>query len=178
LNSGDKYIVEQVRKRNKEAYEFLFAEHYAELVSFAENMLFDIHQSEDIVEELFIYLWENAEKVNIQVSLKSYLYQSVKNRCLNHLKRVDIKAAYDISKIESIIHDVDSEDNDVEMLEVEIEKAIASLPLKMSEVMRMKYISGEKRAVIAKSLKISELTVKTHLARGRAKLKNKLKHLL
>lgn len=177
INISDKYIIAQIRAKNKEAFNFLFEAYFPKLVRFAEKMLFDVMKSEDVVNDLFLHLWENATKLNINTSIKSYLYQSVKNRCLNQLKKVDIKSAYDISEIEGIIYNIDTEDEDAVYLEQEISKAIKKLPQKMALVVEMKYLQGQKRSEIAKSLNISELTVKNQLAKGRQYLRKELKHL-
>lgn len=93
MDVNDKYIILQVRNRNKDAFKFLFEAYYEDLVQFAEKMLFDIMSREDLVKDLFLYLWENAADIDIKISLRPYLYRSVKNRCLNRLKKVDIKTA-------------------------------------------------------------------------------------
>ncbi|MFV0592908.1 MAG: sigma-70 family RNA polymerase sigma factor [Draconibacterium sp.] len=155
----------------------MFEAYFPELVRFAEKLLFDVMGSEDVVKDLFLYLWENASNLDVKISLKSYLYQSVKNRCLNRLKKVDIKAAYDVAEIEGILYDINIEDEDVVSLEDEISKAIKKLPAKMAMIVEMKYLNGRKRSEIAEELNISELTVKNQLAKGRQYLRKELKHL-
>ena len=177
MDTEDKFIISQIRDKNKEAFSFLFEGYFEELVRFAEKILFDVMKSEDVVKDLFLYLWENASKLNIQTSIKSYLYQAVKNRCLNQLKKVDIKSAYDVSQIDGIIYDIDTEDDDPAFIEQEITKAIKKLPTKIALVIQLKYLQGMKRSEIAKTLNTSELTVKNQLAKGRKYLQKELKHL-
>ncbi|TKG91132.1 RNA polymerase sigma-70 factor [Puteibacter caeruleilacunae] len=177
MDTGDKYILSQIRDKNKEAFSFLFEGYFEELVRFAEKMLFDAMKSEDVVKDLFVHLWENATNLEIKTSIKAYLYQAVKYRCLNHLKKVDIKSAYDLTEIDGILLDIDEEDDDPAFIEQEISKAIKNLPEKMALVVDMKYLKGMKRSEIAKSLNISELTVKNQLAQGRKYLRKELKHL-
>lgn len=61
----------------------LFQKFYTQLVRFAEGMLFDANVSQDIVQNLFIYIWDNAEDIAIHSSIKGYFFQSTHNRCLN-----------------------------------------------------------------------------------------------
>lgn len=177
MNISDKFIISQIRAKNKEAFKFLFESYFFELARFAEKILFDLNQSEDVVEDLFLHIWENSAKLDIKTSVKSYLYQAVKNRCLNQLKKVDIKSVYDVTGIDEILFDIDIEDDDAEYLEQEIAKAIQRLPHKMALVIELKYLKGHNRMEIAKLLNTSELTVKNQLAKGRQYLRKELKHL-
>ena len=79
-------VFEQIRKRDRDAYRSCFREHYNWLVRFAHGYVYDTAASEDIVQEAFIYLWENAQKIEVNTSLPVCLLIMVKNRCLNYLK--------------------------------------------------------------------------------------------
>ncbi|MCG8320230.1 MAG: RNA polymerase sigma-70 factor [Cytophagales bacterium] len=176
-NISEKYIIFQLRAKNKEVFKFLFESYFPELVFFAQKMLFDIMKSEDVVKDLFLHMWENAANLEIKISLKAYLYQAVKNRCLNQLKKIDIIGSCDLNALNNIIIDADTEDYDKEYLEQEILKAIKKLPPKMAVIIELKYFKGYKRYDIAEMLNISELTVKNHLAKGRQYLRKELKYL-
>ena len=177
MDVSEKYIISQIQAKNKEAFKFLFESYFPELVRFAENILFDVMKSEDVVKDLFLHLWENAAKLDIKTSVKSYLYQSVKNRCLNQLKKLDIKSTYNVTEVDAIMQDIDPDDEDAVYIENEISKAIQKLPPRIALVVELKYLKGQKRSEIAKLLDISELTVKNQLAKGREYLKKELKHL-
>ena len=81
-------ILEEIRKKNEIVFKNFFDKHYKELVVYANGFLFDKDASEDIVQEIFIYIWEHANKLNIETSLKGYLYTMVRNRCFNYLKSI------------------------------------------------------------------------------------------
>jgi DNA-directed RNA polymerase specialized sigma24 family protein len=76
----DKILFNEIKNRNLKVYESLFSNYYPQLVKFAEGYLFDKQECEDIVQNLFVYFWENAEKINLGLSVKAYFFQSVKNR--------------------------------------------------------------------------------------------------
>ncbi len=86
----DKIVFSEIKNRNLKVYEALFKDYYPQLVRFAEGYIFDRQACEDIVQTLFVYFWENAETVELEVSVKAYFFQSVKNRCLNHLRDLHI----------------------------------------------------------------------------------------
>ena len=150
----------------------LFNESYTPLVRFAEGILFDAQLSQDIVQDLFIHIWENAESIEITSSIKGYLFQSVRNRCLNKIKSLHIHDKNNLLYLEGILN---SEDVNliIESDESEkIQKTLTFLPDQMRKIFKMKYLENKKQKEIAKSLSISENTVKTHLTRAKAKLRS------
>lgn len=65
----------------------LFDTYYSRLCDFAYYFVSDESEAENIVQQLFVDLWENRTRIFEERSLKQYLYTAVRNRCLNHLKR-------------------------------------------------------------------------------------------
>ncbi len=84
-------IIEEIQKGNRKVFQNFFNKNYKQFVSFGNNYLFDQQASEDIVQDLFIYVWENANTINITSSLNSYMHTSIKNRCLNYLKSIKLQ---------------------------------------------------------------------------------------
>ena len=78
MNIEDKILLNEIGKRNKKVFEALFYEYYPHLTRYAEGFIFEKQACEDIVQSLFVYFWENCEKIDIETSLKAYFYQSVK----------------------------------------------------------------------------------------------------
>ena len=67
----DKILFSEIKNRNLKVYESLFINYYPQLVKFAQGYIFDLHESEDIVQNLFIHFWEDAERINLDLSLKN-----------------------------------------------------------------------------------------------------------
>lgn len=173
----DKILFNEIKKGNKEVYEFLFSDYYESLVRYAEKYIFDQHASEDLVQEFFIFVWENASRIEIRTSLKSYFYRAIRNRSLNYLKSLQVKDKHNLLYIDAILQADEEED---ELLESEIIlkilDAIDELPPQMSQIFKLKILDGLKREEIAAELDISVNTVKTHLNRARIKLRETLIH--
>ena len=74
--------------------EILFKKYYQELYRFAYNYLRDQVPAEEMAQEVFLYIWEKREQIEIKTTLKTYLYSAVKNKCLNYIK-------YEIHRITS-----------------------------------------------------------------------------
>ncbi|MDX1283754.1 MAG: RNA polymerase sigma-70 factor [Draconibacterium sp.] len=170
----DKIIFNEIQKGNKVVYESLFSEYYESLVRFAEKYIFDQHASEDLVQELFIHVWEQASRMEIKTSIKAYFYQAIRNKCLNYLKSLKVKDKHNLLYIEALINgDDDAELYDPEIIQ-KIKDAIDELPPQMSRVFRLKLLDGLKQDEIAAELDISVNSVKTHLKRARVKLRESL----
>jgi RNA polymerase sigma-70 factor (family 1) len=170
----DKIVFSEIKNRNRKVYEALFRDYYPQLARFAEGYIFDKQVCEDIVQNLFVYFWENAEKIELDVSVKAYFFQSVKNRCLNHLRDLHIHDRHNLLYMGALLNQEEVDDlEDPEIID-EIGKAISKLPKEMAEVFKLKYMEGKKLREIAQMNQISENTVKTQLKRAKDKLRKML----
>ena len=170
----DKIIFNEIKKGNKVVFKSLFTEYYKNLVHFAERFIFDQDASEDLVQELFIHVWEQASRMEIKISIKAYFYQAIRNRCLNYLKSLKVIDKRNLLYIDALIHgEDDSELYDPEIIN-KIKEAIDELPPQMARVFKLKLLEGLKQDEIAVELDISVNSVKTHLKRARLKLRESL----
>ena len=92
-------------------FENLFKTHFQHLCNFAQNYVSDFETSKEIVQDVFIKLWDNKTQIDLKKSIKSYLFTSVKNRCLNYIR--------DNKKFRSNVLDVDIADYDISFEETE-----------------------------------------------------------
>lgn len=170
----DKILLGEIKNRNRKVFEALFYEYYPHLTRYAEGFLFDKQACEDIVQNLFIYFWENTQRIDIQLSLKSYFYQSVKNRCLNYLRDIHVHDKHKILYLEALLNEDDSPGYvDLEIM-TKVQEAIAQLPSQMGDLFKQKYLFGRKIHEIAEINHISENTVKTQLKRAKDKVRKLL----
>ncbi|GAA0530171.1 RNA polymerase sigma factor [Chitinophaga japonensis] len=164
---NDAWLLAQLRAGDPQAFEMLFNRYFRLLWMEAYARLDNAEEAEDIVQEFFVELWEKQLYLGIQQSLKYYLYQAVRNRCINRLqhrktaqKRLDNYIvvmprnqlpAYRLENIE---------------LRLRLDHAIQGIPPESARVFRMMYLEHKKRKEVAAQLGISENTVKTQLARA------------
>ena len=117
--------------------------------------------AEDIVQEVFISVWESGKKWNSYAGFKAFLYESVQNRCLNHLKHERVKQDY-AEHVQKFGNDDDTEDR---LTQEEVYRKIylvaKGLPEKCRQVFELA-LEGKRNGEIAERLGISELTVKAH----------------
>ena len=108
----DKILFNEIKNRDLKVCEASFYDYYPQLVRFAEGFIFDRQECEEIVMNPFIDFKEKAKKINLELSLKTYFFQSVKNRCLNHLRILQIHDLHNLLHIESLLNQENYEDDD------------------------------------------------------------------
>lgn len=179
---NDKNLFLEINKGNKQSFELLFKTYYAPLTLFARSFVADPDESEEIVQSFFLKLWENRTKITISTSVKSYLFSSVRNRCLNHIKHQKIKQVYQTEVLNAPAEENQSSNYFMEIDLVEkINKSIDSLPPRRKEIFILSREHGLKYREIANQLGISIKTVETQMGQALKDLREQLKdfkHLL
>ena len=170
----DKILINEIKKGNIAVYESLFAEYYPGLVRFAQGFLFDQQESEDLVQNLFIHIWEHATKIEIHSSIKAYFFQSVRNRCINHLKSLSIKDKKNLLYYEAMMNSEDEVTFFDPKILADIRESIAELPEQMAKAINLWLLNGLKQDQIALEMNISVNTVKTQLKRAKDRLRKNL----
>ncbi len=174
MKAEEKILVKHLRKRNKAVFESIFREYYPFLLKFAYRFVPDEQVCEDIIQDLFSHLWKESEHLYFKTSLKAYLVQSVKNRCLNYLRDLKIHDKHEILYLESMLSIGDDELADDEELFERVSEAIKNLPPDVAKVLLLKYFEGKKVNEIAELREMSPNTVKKQLQKAKELLKQKL----
>ena len=161
---------------DKPAFEDLFRSLFQGLVLFALKYVPDQDTAKEIVHNVFLNLWEKREKVDSSSSLKSYLFTSVHNRCLNFI-RDEKKFDRDESHIERLDSTQFADGTDrleEQELEQRIFDALQALPEKCREVFTLSRFEELKYAEIAEKLHISVKTVEAQMSKALKILREKL----
>ncbi|WP_248722460.1 RNA polymerase sigma-70 factor [Seonamhaeicola sp. ML3] len=172
MDSKDVFL--EIRKKNHSAFKEVFQKYYFDLVLYANQYLFDKGLSEDVVQDVYIRLWEGAESIEIKTSLKAYLYTMVRNRCFNKLKTLKITYTSDEVILDYANKNVQTpyllENNNKQILHQRILESVEDLPNKMKLIVKLRFVNNYKYKEIANELNISVNTVKTQLKRAKVKL--------
>ena len=167
-----KVIFREIQHKNHFVFKRLFEDFYPELVVYANEYLFDVGFSEDIVQEIFVQLWEKSNTIHIRTSLRAYMYTMVRNRCLNFLKTVRITDTSKILETQAVF-DIDNpqgfREDDNRILYEEVLKTIEKLPRKMRTIVKLRFMDNYRYKEIADELGVSVNTVKTQLKRAKIK---------
>ncbi|MFW5793786.1 MAG: RNA polymerase sigma-70 factor [Bacteroidota bacterium] len=174
-----KSINQQSRIKNDDinAFEKLYKEYFTPLFIYARSIVKNADIAEEICQDFFYYYWENRKKISIKVSIKSYLYQSIRNRSLKHLRHLEVQNSYVLKSNEE--HNKNlfyNHNHDYEAKELKniIEKILNALPEKSKRIFKMNRFEGKKYKEIAKQLDISEKTVEAHMGKALKIFRDKL----
>jgi RNA polymerase sigma-70 factor (ECF subfamily) len=167
---------EKIQQGDKEAFESLFRTSYSTLCNFANNYLSSNNHSEDIVQEVFIKLWEKRNEIQIEQSVDAYLFQAVKNNCLNELKHDKVKSKHRMHVFHTESEFEETDHMEADELKDLIQEKIQSLPEKRRKIFKLSREEGMKYAEIAEQLNVSIKTVETQMSLALKYLRGNLKH--
>lgn len=170
-------IFKQISKGDKHAYEQLFRSYYAPLCLFAHKYLPDNDDCEEVVQGLFVKIWEKRSAIIINTSVRSYLFGAVRNHCINYINHQKIKQEHHDYTLRSFESEKTDDFNfpEIELMQ-KIEESIAALPPRRQEIFRLSREEGLKYNEIAERLGLSVKTVETHLGLALRSLRESLKH--
>jgi len=170
--------VNKIRLGDSAAFEDLFNSYCQQLINFARRYVFDKQIAENIVQDVFVNVWQSRTNLDPSKMIKAYLFTAVKNESLKQLRRLDVeKKNYDRVLEFSSKFNPDKEIEGKE-LDYYVNQAVNELPEKCKEIFRMNRFENLKYAEIAEILDISIKTVETQMGRALKKLRERLKPLL
>jgi RNA polymerase sigma-70 factor (family 1) len=169
-------IVEAIRSGDERVYETIFRQYYPLLCRYAYSVLQDYDESEEVVQAMFLNVWERRSGLQISTSLKAYLYQAVHNRCLNQIKHRQVRAVYQqhvelepvptaLSPVQAVVADE---------LSGRLQQAIAQLPEQCRRVFELSRFEELKYQEIADQLGISIKTVENQIGKALRILRTEL----
>lgn len=172
-------LVSRLRSKDKSAFALVFNDHFAILVNYAMRFLDDREEAEETVQDVFVKFWDKCSELAPESSVKSYLYRSVHNTCLNLIKHKKVKDAYRDHVINYMerTSEIVLEKPDPEKTRLEILAEIDNLPPRCSEIFKLSRLEGLKYQEIADHLGISVKTVEVQMGKALRVLRDKLGHL-
>lgn len=170
----DKLLIKQLSEGNRLVFKRIFEDYYRPLCGFSRKFIPDSDVCDDIVQESFLGLWNKRTEISSFNVIKSYLYTSVRNACLNHLRHQNVKDKSE-AEVMALSSDWYMEDSIVEEeVHSEIYEAIKDLSPQSRKVVVMT-MNGLTNPEIAADLGVSVNTVKTLKKRGYQFLRERLK---
>ncbi|MDD2437575.1 MAG: RNA polymerase sigma-70 factor [Massilibacteroides sp.] len=165
------------------AFNTIFNNFYIQLYFYCRKYIPNPEEAKDLLQNVFLRLWEKREEIEIKVSLKAYLYRSVQNECLNYIRSSRLNLSLSEIEGESILpntSDPFSPDTDTENREIEnlVDSIVETLPEHCRKIFIMSRINGIKNKDIAQQLSISVRTVDTQIYRALKIMKKGLKDYL
>lgn len=171
---SDVQLISYLNAGDEAAFEEIFLRYNSLLYLYAFRKLQDREEARDIVQEVFITLWNTRHDFELKTFLSGYLYKMVLNRVFNSFKHQTVIRQY--AAVQLTKSDLDPIGTDFmireKQLQLLIDAEIAAMPPRMREIyeLKKKYFLSTKE--IADQLQISEMTVSTQLKRAMKRLRS------
>ncbi|MBW6500509.1 MAG: RNA polymerase sigma-70 factor [Bacteroidales bacterium] len=174
---SDNLLVTRIRQNDKNAFKILYNRYSRKIYFFSLKFLGNNFETEELVQSVFINVWETRESLDTAGSVKSYIYRSAVNYIINYLKRKSVRTRF----MELQIHKEDFESNNTyeqvffNDLEKTINSVVGALPPGQQKIFRLSRFEGLTHKEIAGKLDLSVRTVENQMYRALKTIKTILK---
>lgn len=153
--------------RDEAVFEQLFRQFHPALCRYAFGVLKDVAASEEVVQDVFLKIWEKRNELQVTVSVKAYLYRAVHNSCLNRIDKKKREVRMDEVPLK-VVHQASAPVEDVQSRELEkaIAAAMQQLPEQCRKVFELSRFGDMKYKEIADALNISVKTVENQMGKA------------
>lgn len=167
-------LFDQIKSGDQKSLELLFSIYFPRLNDFARNVVKDGVISQDIVQDVFVQVWEKKTEIE-SINLEAYLFRLVRNRCIDYIKHLKVvnnrMQEIQVSSKYEELYRIDFIGNEPyvlieQELKLKIEKTIQTLPDRCREVFILSRMNGLKNKEIAEKLNINIKNVERHLSRA------------
>ena len=179
----EKQWVRKVREKgDKDAFEKIFRAYYKRLHGFARSYVTSWEEAEDIVQSVFLKIWDQRSSWDPPGRVRHYLFTAVRNEALNTIRHQQVvkEKEGELGRIFTELKTAtpDSEDPETKALRKDIERGIDQLPPRCQQIFMLNRRSGLTYEEIADFLDISINTVGTQMGRALKSLRNHLSDYL
>jgi RNA polymerase sigma-70 factor (ECF subfamily) len=181
LMLDERDLIAGLKEGSRGIFSLLFKVYYKDLVLFGGNYLpGDREMCEDVVQSVFLKLWNDRRHIVIETSVKSYLLKAVRNGCLDELRHRHIMHEHEAYVQASGLADEPDTENRIlySDLQRHLQTALDKIPQSLREVFEMNRFEGLKHREIAERLQVSERTVEVRIAKAIDLLKKYMKEFL
>ncbi|RZK76957.1 MAG: sigma-70 family RNA polymerase sigma factor [Pedobacter sp.] len=174
MEDEDQILLNELKSGRKAAYELVFKKYYKALAMKAFLMLDDEMEAEDLVQNLFVSMWEKSKFDSVNSSLKAYLFRATHNQCLMALR--SRKVANKRMEAYTGIDDADNQQSELELANNEnhINEVFQQLPPQRQKAFKLVYLDDKKYKDAAEEMGVSVNSLKTHLKLAVKMLQQKL----
>jgi RNA polymerase sigma-70 factor (ECF subfamily) len=165
----DTALISRLKEGDLSAFDELYLKYYALLCASAFFFLKNEQEAKDLVQNLFLDIWDRQLYLHFHEDVKGYLFLAVKHRCINHLKKLQVQdktkrgymALLDDAGIMSGALEEEGSDH-----YHQLEAALEEMPEQKKRAIQMVYIHGKRYQDAADAMRISINSLKTHLKTG------------
>jgi len=163
--------IKAVRRGEEEAFELIFATYYDDLTRFAFRYLKSVTEAENVVQDVFLWIWEKREDWHVDGALNTYLFRAVKYKAIDQLRHENVKRrfvkeqSYLDRKSDNPAMNIERNMDEEKFIRA-TQNAIEELPERTRIIYKMSRIEGLTYSEIADVLEISPKTVESQISRA------------
>lgn len=173
-------LIHQINTGNELVFEKVFKQYFKTLQNYAYTILNDLDVAEEMVQNVFLKIWEKREKLPQDANIGSYLYKSVYHESLNWLRHEKVKLSHQQHTFYSMKDETDNAADRIKMkqLEEHLQKALNDLPQQCRTIFQMSRFDEMRYREIANELGISIKTVENQMGKALRLMRLKLVEFL
>ncbi|MEZ5199388.1 MAG: RNA polymerase sigma-70 factor [Bacteroidales bacterium] len=175
-NTPDYKLVEKLQKGDIEAFDLIFKKYGDRLFGFALKYLKSKEETEELVQDVFLKIWENKKNIKKESSLKSYLFTIAYHNMCKVFRRKHINERFkeEISTVKKHVFNLEEELEYKATLE-QLTQLIAELPEKQKIIFIKSRNEGKSSKEIAKEMNLSPGTVDNQISLALKYLRKSIK---
>jgi len=164
MNNKIKHI-QAIKSVDSATFEQLFRDHYDALYRYCQTMVKDQNDTEDIVQSVFMDLWQDRSKLVIHTSIKAYLYKSVYFKCMNKIKHDKVASKYSFT-VSNTENTTITDTLIMQEIANKITETIESLPEQCRKIFSLSRLDGLRYNEIAEKLNLSPKTIENQMGKA------------
>lgn len=168
-DKDDLLLLNFIRRGDQQAFKNLFDAYFTPLCRFMYIYINKKEVVEELVLDIFTYVWENKETLQVYLSFKAYLFQSARNRALNELRKKNVTISLD--ELNADVADTYLDSLEKDELFILVQEAVSALPDRCREVFQLSRNKNLSNKEIAEQLDISVKTVEAQITKALKKIK-------
>ncbi|MCK0131671.1 RNA polymerase sigma-70 factor [Flavobacteriaceae bacterium F08102] len=172
------FLIARLKEGDKQAYNYLIDCYYAKLCVYANSLINNHIQAEDVVQNVFLRLWEKRDKLSSNFLIKSFLYRAVYNEFIDQYRKTQAVLRIEKVYIDYLNTTILNEDDQEELNETikKVKEIIKELPPACREIFELSKQQGLTNIEISEYLNISVKSVEAQITRGFSTIRKKLKN--
>jgi len=174
---SDEELMEEIKANNMFAFDALYRRYSRQICIFAYSILKSTEEAENILQDVFLNLWENRINIKKNSSVKSYLFTITHNSAISIIREEARKSKF-IEHIKALNQsDQDPVNKELELLELwtRLNEVVNSLPTRQKEIYLLHVVACLKYQEISEMLNISMNTIENHMSRAIKTIRKKIK---
>ena len=173
----DRNLIKKLKAGDMKAFQVIFNAYSESLFHFAFSYLKESDDSEEIVQDVFLRLWEIRTEIDEEKSFKSFLYRMTVNKVFNHLKHQVVRQKYvnHLMNIDQSFSVSPEEHIHRKELDIKVQELLLRLPEQKRKIFEMSKLKGLSNTEISEQLGLSVRTVENQVYRATKFLKEHLK---